>query len=93
MATVGIKQLKNQLTQYLRRTKGGEEIIVTERGKPIAIIQPIRSAEEVGSREGRLAQLAAQGRLTLPTRPPRKRVRLVKVSGPPLSAIILEDRR
>ena len=92
MATVGIKQLKNQLTQYLRRTKGGEEIIVTERGKPIAIIQPIRSAE-VGSREGRLAQLATQGRLTLPTRPPRKKVSLVKVSGPPLSAIVLKDRR
>jgi len=92
MATVGIKQLKNQLTQYLRRTKGGEEIIVTERGKPIAIIQPLRSAD-IGSREGRLAQLGAQGRVALPTRPPRKRVRLVKVSGPPLSAIILEDRR
>lgn len=93
MATVGIKQLKNHLTQYLRRSKEGEEIIVTERGKPIAIIRPIHSAEEVSSREARLAQLAAQGRLTLPTRPPLEKIRLVKVSGPPLSALILEDRR
>jgi antitoxin (DNA-binding transcriptional repressor) of toxin-antitoxin stability system len=30
---------KNRLTEYLRRTKKGEEIIVTERGKPIAVIQ------------------------------------------------------
>jgi prevent-host-death family protein len=93
MATVGIKELKNKLTQYLRRTKQGEDIIVTERGKPIALIRPIRSAKDVADREARLAQLAAQGRVTLPTRPPLKKVALVKVSGTPLSAIVIEDRR
>ena len=44
MSTVAIKELKNRLTEYLRRTKKGEEIIVTDRGKPIAVIQPIESA-------------------------------------------------
>jgi prevent-host-death family protein len=32
MGTVGVKELKNCLTRYLRRTKQGEELIVTERG-------------------------------------------------------------
>jgi prevent-host-death family protein len=40
MNIVGIKELKNQLTQYLRRTKKGQEVIITERGKPIAVIRP-----------------------------------------------------
>lgn len=93
MGTVGIKQLKNQLTQYLRRTKQGEEIVVTERGKPIAVIQPVGSAKSVVSREARLAQLAAQGKIALPRRKPLKRVRRVKVSGAPLSTVILDDRR
>lgn len=93
MATVGVKELKNRLTQYLSRSKQGEEIVVTERGKPIAVIQPIQSAKEVSSQEARLAQLAAQGRVTLPTRKPLKKIRLVKVSGAPLSSAILEDRR
>ena len=92
MSTVGIKELKNRLTQYLRRTKQGEEVIITERGKPIALIQPIQSAERAVSLEARLARLADQGFLTLPTHKPLKRVRLAKVSGPPISKTILQDR-
>jgi prevent-host-death family protein len=93
MSTVGVKELKNRLTQYLRRTKQGEEVVVTERGKPIAVIQPIQSAAPVVSLQARLAKLAAQGLVTLPTRKPLRKVRMVKVSGPPISRAILEDRR
>jgi prevent-host-death family protein len=93
MSTVGVKELKNRLTQYLRRTKQGEEVIVTERGTPIALIQPIRSADKAVSLEAKLARLAAQGVVTLPTQKPLKHVRLVKVSGKPISKAIAEDRR
>lgn len=93
MSTVGVKELKNRLTQYLRRTKHGEEVIVTERGRPIAVIQPIQAAARLDSREARLARLAAQGLLTLPTRKPLKRVRMAKASGRPLSQTIVEERR
>ena len=93
MSTVGVRELKNRLTQYLRRTKLGDEIVVTERGKPIALIQPIQSTERAASLDARLARLAAQGFVTLPTRAPLKRVRLVKVAGAPISKTILRDRR
>jgi hypothetical protein len=66
---------------------------VTERGTTIAVIQPIKAAHQATSREARLARLAAQGAVTLPTQKPLKRVRLVKVSGKPLSKVIVEDRR
>ena len=93
MSTVGVKQLKNRLTEYLAHTKQGEEVIVTQRGTPIALIRPIRSAAKAASREAKLARLAAQGSVTLPTKKPLKRVRLVKVSGKPISRVIVEDRR
>lgn len=93
MSSVGIKELKNRLTQYLRRTKQGDEIIVTERGHPIALIQSIQSAGQIASLDARLARLAARGLVTLPTHKPLKRVRLVRVSGPPISRTVLEDRR
>jgi len=93
MSTVGVKQLKNRLTQYLRHTKQGEEVIVTERGTPIALIQPIRSADKAASLEAKLASLAARGAIKLPTQKPLKRVRLVNVSGKPISKTITEDRR
>ncbi|HEV8306163.1 MAG TPA: type II toxin-antitoxin system prevent-host-death family antitoxin [Methylomirabilota bacterium] len=93
MSTVGVRDLKNRLTQYLRRTRQGEEVVITDRGRPIAVIQPIQSAMRLASRDARLARLAARGLLTLPARTPLKSVRPVRVSGLPMSQAILEDRR
>jgi len=92
MSTVGVRELKNRLTHYLRRTKGGEEVVITERGRPIAVIQPIHAVREVATVEAKLAQLAAQGLLTLPTGHPRGRLRRVRVRGRPIAETILEDR-
>ena len=92
MSTVGVRELKNRLTQSLRRTKQGDEVVVTERGKPIALLQPIHSAEHVVSLDARLARLAAQGLVALPTQKPLRSVRLAKVRGAPISKTILEDR-
>ena len=91
--TVGVKELKNGLSRYLGRAKQGEEIIVTERGRPVAFLKPIQSAETSDSLEVRLAKAAAEGRVILPTRKPLKRVRKVKVRGALLSRVILEDHR
>ncbi|MGH9460778.1 MAG: type II toxin-antitoxin system Phd/YefM family antitoxin [Vicinamibacteria bacterium] len=93
MSTVGVKELKNRLTEYLRRTKKGEEIIVTERRKPIAVIQPIDSVEQLQTLEAKLAKLAALGIVTLPVRKPSKKVRLVSTAGRPVSETILAERR
>ena len=93
MSTVGTRELKNRLTRYLRQTKHGEEIVVTECGKPIAVLMPIKSSKRATSLEARLATLAAQGRLTLPTRKPLKRIRTVKITGPPIAQTVIEDRR
>ena len=45
------------------------------------------------SLEARLAALAAQGRLTLPTRKPLKRIRMVKIAGPTIARTVIEDRQ
>jgi prevent-host-death family protein len=93
MSTVGVRELKNRLTHYLGRAKRGEEVIVTERGKPVVVMQSIHAVERPKSLEARLANLAASGLVTLPTGKLLKRVRRVRVSGPPVSRTILEDRR
>ncbi len=91
--TVGVKELKDRLTHYLRRTKQGEEVIVTERGKPTALLQAIKTADEAASIEARLSRLAALGAITLPTRRTRQKPKPMKVSGPPVSKAILDDRQ
>ena len=54
MISVGIKELKDKLSGYVDKVRHGEEIVVTDRGKEIALVIPIsreRSAvkELVGS--------------------------------------------
>jgi hypothetical protein len=56
-------------------------------------IKPIKSADKAVSLEARLATLAAQGLIKSPTQKPLRRVRLVKVSGKPISKAIVQDRR
>jgi prevent-host-death family protein len=51
---VGTRELKNRLSQYLRRVKAGETVIITERGKPVGQILPIQA--DVTNRLKKLAE-------------------------------------
>jgi prevent-host-death family protein len=53
---VGTRELKNRLSEYLRRVKAGETVIITERGKPVGQILPIQD-----SLVNRLKKLAEAG--------------------------------
>ena len=85
--TVGVRELRQNLSVYLDRVKKGEALTVTEHGAAVAILRPLPTAPTV------LARLVAEGRATAPTRsvdnlPRPLTVRLEK----PLSEI-LDDMR
>ena len=40
--SVGTRELKNHLSQYLRRVKAGETLVITDRGTPVGQIVPIQ---------------------------------------------------
>ncbi|MGI8968614.1 MAG: type II toxin-antitoxin system Phd/YefM family antitoxin [Chloroflexota bacterium] len=66
MVQVGIAELKARLSEYLTRVKDGEEIVVTDRGRPVArLIAPDwgNASEE----ESRLLDLQRRGLLRLGT--------------------------
>jgi antitoxin (DNA-binding transcriptional repressor) of toxin-antitoxin stability system len=94
MLTVGIRELKNRLTYYLNAAKKGDNIVVTERGTPVAIMHNLDRTEEKASVEERMAVLSREGLISLPKKkvvfPPVKRV-LVK--GVPVSETIISERR
>ena len=56
MPTVGLKTLKNKLSEYVRRAAAGETVLITDRHRVVAQIIPPKSAltpfEEQGVREG-----------------------------------------
>jgi prevent-host-death family protein len=45
MKTAAISKLKASLSEYLGKVKAGEEVIVTDRGRPVARIVPIQREE------------------------------------------------
>jgi len=93
MKSVGSRELKNRLGRYLALVAKGEIIVVTDRGKPVAQLAPMRPETRSGQTiEDRLRELEAAGYLRRGTRPFRDR-KLVTAKGKPASQIISEDRR
>jgi prevent-host-death family protein len=46
MKTAAVSELKASLSEYLAMVKAGEEVIVTDRGKPVARIIPLQRDRE-----------------------------------------------
>lgn len=46
MTAVGVRDLKAHLSKHLREVADGEEIVVTDRGTPVARIVPISATDE-----------------------------------------------
>jgi prevent-host-death family protein len=68
MITVGVRDLKNQLSQYLQYVKDGEKIIVTEHNRIIAeIIVPEKKNTNI-SIEKKFEQLKKEGKMILSKR-------------------------
>lgn len=54
---VGVRELRQNLSVYLRRVKDGESLEVTEQGRPVARLIPLAADQR-----GRLAELIEDGR-------------------------------
>ena len=91
MKTVGIAELKARLSSYLELVQGGAEVLITDRGVPVARRAPLASGGKRGSRRQRLARLGllrlGRGRMRRElTRPPRGEM----AGGRVLAALLAE---
>lgn len=89
MSTVGVRQLKNNLSSYINRVRHGEGIIITERKKPVAYIIPI---EQEGVMED-VSCLIREGVITWGGGKPKGNLESPVISGKLTSKIVLEGRR
>jgi prevent-host-death family protein len=60
--TTTVSQLKASLSKYLRSVKAGEEVLVTERGRPIAKLTPAEASEMLSDA---LLEMQKQGLIKL----------------------------
>lgn len=61
MDVINVHQAKTQLSQLLARVQKGEEIVIANRGKPIALLSPYRESQPQERIPGRL-----RGQFTIP---------------------------
>ncbi|MPZ46311.1 MAG: type II toxin-antitoxin system prevent-host-death family antitoxin [Betaproteobacteria bacterium] len=87
-SVVSIRELKSRLSHYLRLARGGESVIITDRGVPVGRLVPI--APDL---EGRISALRNAGLLHWSGRrlsPRKPTVRIPK--GKTVAELIIEDR-
>lgn len=82
MRKASITETKNQLSALLDAVRHGESILIMDRGRPIARIEPVTSTSDEAT-ENRAARLERNGVLRLPTNKPD--MSLIKTAPPPLA--------
>lgn len=89
---LGLRQANQQFSKAIKAVRAGKEVVLTERGRPFAVIKPIEDddAEEVSLRamadEGLITPAARKGPM------PSPRWRPLKNTGTPVSETIIDDR-
>ena len=86
--TVGIRDLKAQLSSYLRQVKAGATLIITERGRPMGRIVPLSPSVEDRVQELVQAGLMAWSGQKLTPMAPVARTRGERM----VADLLLEDR-
>jgi prevent-host-death family protein len=84
---VGVRELHNRLSHYVRQVAEGDDVIVTMRGRRVARLSPI-DAEDDG-----LASLRARGLVQEPSAPRRRAPRRRLQTSAPVSDLVTEQRR
>jgi antitoxin (DNA-binding transcriptional repressor) of toxin-antitoxin stability system len=83
MRAVGLKVLKNKLSEYVRMAAAGETVLVTDRDRVVAELGPPKHGRSPMAADAILAEAVRQGWVTPPqivnAGPPRRRpVRALK---------------
>jgi prevent-host-death family protein len=90
MEKVGVRELKTNLSRYLKKAQSGKRLLVTERGRTIATISPVEAHSELEW----ACRMVAAGRAhwngvrpAIPKNPVRLRGKITA------AAMVIEDRR
>ncbi len=87
---IGLREANQRFSRAVKAVKAGKEVVLTDRGKPIAVIKPLGRARDI---EGRLRELEAAGLLRPETKPGRMPpLAPRRLRGAPLARTVQEER-
>ena len=83
---VGIRELRADLSRWIKRVQAGENVLVTDRGKPVARIVPANGRSRLDELIAAGVVKPAPSNMRRPLPPP------IKAKGS-VSELVMEDRR
>jgi len=87
---LGLREANQHFSKAIKAVRAGKEVILTERGQPIAVIKPIMTGP---AEEATLKRMADEGLITLPSRKgPLPRFEPARIKGKPISQTIIDER-
>ena len=87
---VGLREANQRFSRIVKTVKSGGSVILTDRGRPIAMMRPLRDGRRADSV---LLRLALAGLVRPATKTgPMARFRPRRLKGKPMSATIREER-
>lgn len=89
MTEVGVRELRDQLSAYLKKVRAGERLFITDRGRPIAVICPVDAPQLPPE----LQTLLDRGVATWSGGKPRGAKNPPQVRGRTVAETLVEDRR
>ena len=89
MLQVGLREANMHFSKYLKLVREGQEVVVTERGTPVAVIKPLINE---GTPDDKIKSLEDQGILRRAVKGRLPLGRTIAIEGKPLSETILEGR-
>jgi prevent-host-death family protein len=94
MKTASITEAKNGLSALIDRVKAGESVVITDRGIPVAVLEPAPGRVDLDERLARLerAGIIRRGTGVVPLEEIRRR-RPTPLGGADVVEILLEERR
>jgi prevent-host-death family protein len=93
MNDVSVRDLKNSLSQYLRRVQDGEEIIVVSRRRPVARLSPLQRPGKRTLQSVALRRLKDMAGVSWTGEKPALPSKLVKLRGNKLASEIVSENR
>ena len=87
---IGLREANLHFSRYIQQVREGQQIILTERGEPMALLKPLRSSSD--TLENRLQDLEMRGLLRRASKGTFRLPRAVRIQGKRLSEFVSAER-
>lgn len=87
---MGLRDANQRFSEAIKAVRAGREVILTDRGRPFAVIQPLPRGPEGDEPLQRLGRGGLLRRAAIPAPMPRWTPR--RLAGPPITQTLREER-